>query len=262
MRKLLFKIMRFSLLPLFFRELLQKNKVTILLENEKAAEQTFKYLTENYNVIELDKFLEAVVARNSNLLPKKSLIVTFDDGHIGNYKIYPIIEKYKIPITIFLCAGIINTNRYYWRKYKNKDINTLSLKKLPNHERLDKLENVGFTETKEFEKPQALNKKQIEEMSSIVNFQSHTLFHPILPNCTDDEAKREIKNSKLLLENDYKLRINAISYPNGDYSERDISLCKNAGYKCGITVDHGFNTINTDLFRLKRFIINDTCNIR
>ena len=66
MRKLLFKIMRYSLLPLFFRELLQKNKVTILLShdiNEKAAEQTFKYLTENYNVIELDRYIEAVVKK-------------------------------------------------------------------------------------------------------------------------------------------------------------------------------------------------------
>ena len=98
-------------------------------------------------------------------------------------------------------------------------------------------------------------------MSSFVNFQSHTLFHPILPNCTDEEAKREIINSKLILESDYKLRINAIAYPNGDYSERDILLCKEAGYECGITVDHGFNTIDTDLFRLKRFSINDTNNI-
>ena len=53
----------------------------------------------------------------------------------------------------------------------------------------------------------------------------------------------------------------AIAYPNGDYSERDIELVKSAGYRCGVTVDYGFNTVKTDLFRLKRLSVNDTGNI-
>ncbi len=84
-------------------------------------------------------------------------------------------------------------------------------------------------------------------MRKCVNFQSHTLFHPILPNCSDEEARIEIINSKKKLEIEYGLVINSIAYPNGDYSERDILLAKEAGYKCGITVDFGFNTINTDV---------------
>jgi hypothetical protein len=59
----------------------------------------------------------------------------------------------------------------------------------------------------------------------------------------------------------YGLAINAISYPHGDYSDRDIALCRQAGYDCGITVDFGFNTVNTDRFRLKRLSINDTNDI-
>ena len=48
------------------------------------------------------------------------------------------------------------------------------------------------------------------------------------------------------------------SYPHGDYSDRDIELCRQAGYDCGITVDFGFNTVTTDRFRLKRLSVNDT----
>lgn len=98
-------------------------------------------------------------------------------------------------------------------------------------------------------------------MKHYVNFQSHTLFHPILPKCNNDEARVEICNSKEILEREYMLEINAISYPNGDYSERDILLAKEAGYKCGITVDFGFNSIKTDVFRLKRLSVNDTSNL-
>ena len=56
----------------------------------------------------------------------------------------------------------------------------------------------------------------------------------------------------------YGLNINSISYPNGDYSRRDILLSKEAGYRCGITIDFGYNTIKTDIFTLKRFSVNDT----
>ncbi len=55
--------------------------------------------------------------------------------------------------------------------------------------------------------------------------------------------------------------INTISYPNGDYSKRDIELAKKAGYECGITVDFGFNNNKPDLFRLKRISVNDTSDI-
>jgi peptidoglycan/xylan/chitin deacetylase (PgdA/CDA1 family) len=132
------------------------------------------------------------------------------------------------------------------------------LKQLPNDVRVEILSKNGYTLDKEFEEPQALQKEQIVEMSSFVNFQSHTLSHPILPKCKYEVAKSEIFLSKKILESDYDLNINTISYPNGDYSNRDIELSRNAGYKCGITVDYGFNTINTDLFKLKRISANDT----
>src|ERR1035441_10495319 len=80
---------------------------------------------------------------------------------------------------------------------------------------------------------------QINEMRDYVNFQSHTIFHPCLTKCNYDEAKEEILKSKIILERDYQLNINALAYPNGDYTNREIVICKSAGYKCAITVDAG-----------------------
>ena len=129
---------------------------------------------------------------------------------------------------------------------------------MPNIERLALLNNHGFDQNQEYENAQALNEFQIKEMAPFVNMQSHTLFHPILPKCKINDAKVEIGDSKKLLEEKYNLKINSISYPNGDYSMRDIKLSKDAGYECGITVDFGFNNFNADLFRLKRISVNDT----
>jgi peptidoglycan/xylan/chitin deacetylase (PgdA/CDA1 family) len=264
MNKFLFILLRISGLPFLFRELIQRKKVTILLLHDasvEAAEQTFSYLSKKYNIIDLNEFIDAIDKRDKTRIPKKALILTFDDGYIRNYEMLPIIKKYNVPVTIFLCASIISSNRHFWFKYKHQSISTERLKHLPNKERLNILSKVGFEQDKEFDKPQALQRSHIYEMKNSVNIQSHTLFHPILPKCDYVEAREEIFHSKEILEKDYKLEINAISYPNGDYSERDILLAKEAGYKCGITVDFGFNSIKTNAFKLKRLSVNDTANL-
>lgn len=264
MRKLIFKLLQLSGIPYLFREVIQRNKVTILLFHEiskEVAVQSFLFLTRKYNIIDLNDYLEAYNKKDKTKIPKKALIITFDDGFFGNYELLPIIIKYNIPLTIFLCASIINTNRHYWFKFNNQSISTTELKFVPNIKKLKMLAKVGFDQTKEYDEPQALQKEQIDEMKDYVNMQSHTLYHPCLPNCDDNEAHLEIFNSKKILESKYGLEINAISYPNGDYSERDISFAKKAGYKLGITLDYGFNNINADLFRLKRISVNDTDDI-
>ena len=264
MNKFIFKILRWSGLPWVFRQLVQNNKISILLFHEidrETAKKTFLYLKKKYNIIDLNDFINAAETNNKFILPKKALVITFDDGLIKNYEMLSVIKQYDIPVTIFLCSSIINTNRHFWYKFKNLSLPLSNLKLLNNKDRLKALAKDGFMQDKEYDEPQALSKTQITEMANYVNMQSHTKYHPCLPNCEYEEAKEEIFESKKMLEDEYKFTINALAYPNGDYSKRDIELTKEAGYKCAITVDAGFNTINTSLFRLKRLSVNDTKNL-
>lgn len=259
MNQLLFKLLRYSGLPLIFRELIQKKMVTILLFHDisrETAEKTFLYLQKKYNIIGLNDFIYAVKTQTS--LPRKALVITFDDGHVKNFDLLPVIKKMNIPATIFLCASIVDTNRHFWYKWLNGKLSFDYLISLKNRERLAALYGIGFVQDQEFDIPHALQNAHIEMMKNHVNFQSHTMYHPVLPNCDLSEARNEIFNSKKILENRFNLEINALSYPNGDYSEREIYLAKEAGYKCAITVDYGFNTLRSDLFRLKRLSVNDT----
>lgn len=258
LRKLLFKIIRWSGLPYLFREIIQKNKVTILMFHElekEFAKSAFEYLSNNYNIIHLNTLIKAIEENNSEIIPNKALIITFDDGHISNYELLPMFKKHNIPVTIFLTAAIINTNRHFWWKYhkiRRKKKMQERLKRCSNEERLKYLLEIGYNNLTKFENPQALQKQQISEMCNSVNMQSHTLYHPILTKCTTEKAKREIFKSKMILENDYGLQINAIAYPNGDYTEREVSFVKKADYRCALTVDYGFNTIYTNIYKLKR----------
>ena len=260
---ILFKILRFSGLPLLFRELIQRHRVTILLFHDisrETAAKTFDVLSAKYHLLDLQTFLRKCESGDTRL-PPKSLILTFDDGHIRNYDLWPLLKEKRVPITVFLCAGIINTQRHFWFKHKSPTHRSSTLRKMPTAERLRFLGQMGFTPEAEYDEPQALTRSQIEEMKPWVDFQSHTLFHPCLPRCTSSEAQNEISGSRDVLRRQYGLAVNAISYPHGDYSDRDIALCRRAGYECGLTVDCGFNTVKTDLFRLKRLPVNDTSDV-
>jgi peptidoglycan/xylan/chitin deacetylase (PgdA/CDA1 family) len=264
MKKLLYKILRYSGMVFIFREIIQRNKVTMLLYHDisrETAEKTFPYLKKRYNVISLGDFLAARSNPNSHPLPKKALVITFDDGHIRNHQLLPVARNMNLPITIFLCAGIINTKRHFWFTYKHPNLSKAALKRASNKQRLKMLREVGFTPDREFQTPQAMNREQILEAKHHFDLQAHTMSHPCLPRCTDAEAHEEIVASKQVLENDYGLKVNAIAYPNGDYSDRDVALAKEAGYQCGITVDFGYNTLKTDPFKLKRLSVNDTSNL-
>ncbi|MFN0015023.1 MAG: polysaccharide deacetylase family protein [Saprospiraceae bacterium] len=264
LRNTIFKLLRYSGLPMLVRETLQRRRVTIAMFHDIAAdhaEEVFGYLAKTYNVIALDDYLAARYANDTSRLPDKSLIITLDDGHIRNHTLLPVLEKLNLPVTIFLCAGIVGTNRHFWFKYKHPEIDTQALKLVPNYIRLEHLARTGFRPEQAFEVPLALSTAQIQEMQSRVNFQSHTVFHPCLPTCSDVEARAEIFGSKQILEQDFGLRINALAYPNGDYCERDIDLLKQAGYDCAIAVDFGYNALKTNPYRLKRLSVDDTDSV-
>jgi len=251
--------------PTFFKILKQKKTVTILLFHDimpETADMIFTYLIKNYNIISIKNFIEAQESGDCSKIPPYALIITFDDGYKNNFKLLNIIKKYRIPITFFLCSNIIDTYCHFWFKYQNLDRSKIpQLKKMTNSKRLEFLLKDGFNQNMEYSNRQALSLEEINEMKEFVDFQSHTMFHPCLPKCNYLEAKNEIFNSKTLLENILCREIIVMSYPNGDYSDRDIELCKQSGYKCGITVDYGFNTIFSDPFKLKRLSVNDTDNL-
>lgn len=71
------------------------------------------WLKENCQVITLEGLVEK--PKNTLLNNKPRVVITFDDGYSDNFDVaYPILNKYKLPATIFISTGFIGRKGLYW----------------------------------------------------------------------------------------------------------------------------------------------------
>lgn len=262
-RSLFFGLITTCGFPWLLREVVNRKKITILLFHAPTldhAKEQLKILNNKYNIIPLSQYIDVLSNRSSAELPPKSLIITFDDGVKENFELKTILENLKIPITIFLCSSIVRTNRHYWWTALPENISSAELEQVSNNDKLQHLAKGGFSQTKEYEHRQALSHDEISQLLPHVDFQSHTCFHPNLPQCTQEEAYSEIVESKKELESILPHEIYAIAFPNGAYSTRELDIVKNGDYQCSLTTKVGFNTLVEDKFQLKRIDILDTAS--
>lgn len=257
-RRAFFRLLRLSGIPLLLRELCQRRKVTILCYHDPkpdVADVHFRILKRLYNVISLADYL--TFRRTGRALPPKALIVTLDDGHKGNFALKHVLRSHRVPATVFLCSAIVNTHRRYWWYVHGNHAEMVRLTRVSDATRLARLAEYGFSEERAYEDRTSLSSEEIASLREVVDFQSHTRFHPLLPRCTSARVEREIVQSKAELEQQFGFPVYAFAYPNGDYSPREIEVVRSVGYTCAVTLDAGFNDAHTDMFRLRRLRIND-----
>jgi poly-beta-1,6-N-acetyl-D-glucosamine N-deacetylase len=264
LRKAAFAILRYSGFPWLLREVLQKRKVTIVVYHAPThdrAREHFEILCARYNVIALTDYVRARREGTVRSLPPKSLVITLDDGHRTNFELKPILERLRLPITIFLCSGVVGTNRHFWWSHTRSTQEARNCKRMQDASRLQLLHERDYRPDQEYHDRQSLAEHEIAQLKHCVDFQAHTVTHPILPACADDEAERQIHECKKDLEQKHNLKIYALAYPNGDYSPRELDLVRKTGFDCAVTLDPGFNDAETDLLRLRRIPLPDDASI-
>jgi peptidoglycan/xylan/chitin deacetylase (PgdA/CDA1 family) len=160
-------------------------------------------------------------------LPPRSLAVTLDDGFRDNYEhAFPALLRFGIPATIFLTAGYIGTDR------------------LPTLTRTDFV-------------PRPLSWEQVKEMHAHgIAFGSHTMTHPNLTEVPLAEARREIVDSKRLIEDRLGAPVPLFCYPRGDLNAAVCQAVREAGYTAACSTLPGLNHRGTDPFLLRRTYVS------
>jgi peptidoglycan/xylan/chitin deacetylase (PgdA/CDA1 family) len=273
---------------------LKNNRSTKPL-NPKIFDAQLSYISKNYEILSLEKLTQYI--RERKPLPKKAIVVTFDDGYKDNYLYaYPILKKYNIPSTVFLPTGHIGTGKLLWWDEIAYYIHYTSLDNLKldnlgtyvlnsSQERLyaiDKIceELAHIPEEKKSyiireiskkakvrvpadlgDKRLTLNWEEIREMDNNgVSFGAHGVNHAILTNLPFDKAKDEIITSKKEIEEKIGKKVTAFSYPNGNYNQHIIEFLENNGFSCAVGVQGKLVSLQASIFELPRLIAFENFN--
>ena len=84
----------------------------LLSVHPENFEQHLIFLKNNYELISTQTLKDRIITKT---LKNRSICLTFDDGYFDNFsKAFPLLEKYQIPATIFVCTGNIGTEYEFW----------------------------------------------------------------------------------------------------------------------------------------------------
>ena len=137
-------------------------------------------------------------------LPKKPVLITFDDGWQDNYtNAYKILKKKNVKANIFIAYNYIGQkNCLTW-------------------EQIFEMKNSG-----------------------LISFGSHTVNHVNLTKLKDDEIKTELTQSKKLLEEKLLQEINCFAYPKGAGAadEKIRKLVFDSGYEFDFSTKRGITS--------------------
>jgi peptidoglycan/xylan/chitin deacetylase (PgdA/CDA1 family) len=169
----------------------------------------------------------AVTASESVGARGKSLHVTFDDGFKNVRNALPALERFRIPATIFACAD-------YAADGRPLNVPRLAAEAASHPEHLATLT---------WEELRAVAERGME-------IGSHTLTHSHLPDLSDGELDRELRDSRALFEAELDRPCRFVAYPWGQHDERVRVATRRAGYEAAFALRAGADA--SDRYALPR----------
>ena len=192
---------------------------TSLCFSRDAFERQMTYLkTHGFRVItlgELHGFL-----RYHHGVPDKSVVITFDDGYRSFYEIaYHILKKLNLKATLFVYTDFIG-----------------NAKSALTWEQLRELKADGYEIGAHGASHSDLTKREEGESDPAYL----------------ERVNNELVGAKAIIDDKLGQNTVYIAFPYGNYNQKILGLCEQAGYVLGLSVDSGSNPFFADPLTLKR----------
>lgn len=259
------------------------------------AEQ-MRYIKRHYRVLSLQQMVEELQNPNGH---QQNVVVTFDDGYVGTYSdAFPILKEYGIPATVYLTAGAIESGEVpwydriflqfqqaasslsltldgqrqfhlgsFWSRVDAAASVVSYLRTLPDEERqrwCDSFEQAIPLCRTEL-RGSMMNWEQIREMRHAgIAFGCHTMTHPVLSRLTPDAVRREVGESKWLIENRLGVQVENFAFPFGkpkDCGSIGADALSQLGIRTALTTIVGVNEPGGNTFRLRRMVQGNETSI-
>jgi peptidoglycan/xylan/chitin deacetylase (PgdA/CDA1 family) len=260
-------------------------------------EQQIKYFKQNFDIVSVKEAFE--LRNKKNDLKTKYLAISFDDGYLNNYTtMWPIIEQFKVPVTIFVCgSNLLAVDRpYLWPEFAEnfiKNNRNLSFKfKSYNFEKLiDQSTNLDFfnwikrqsfatrneifefiedrykVSEKIYQTPkdvwQLMSPSQLIEISKspLIEIGAHGHHHLNLSELAIKEVQSDLYHAKNTIQDLLGKNIDMLAYPDGSYNESVIEIARHLGYKYQLAVNYNQRSDKYILDLMNRHGVSSTTTL-
>jgi peptidoglycan/xylan/chitin deacetylase (PgdA/CDA1 family) len=182
-------------------------------------ERQMRYLKENgYHVITAEELSDFLEYRRG--LPRKSVLITMDDGYRSVYNIaYPILQKYGYKATVYVYTSFVGVSKMAitWNQLKEMKANGFSI---GSH---------------------TINHSDLTQPKAGETEQAHLA-----------RVKEELYGSKRIIDRKLGQDTHFLAYPFGFYDQRSIQIARQAGYKYAMSVKRGGNPFFANPLTLRR----------
>lgn len=215
--------------------------------SSEAFEKQIRFLRErSFKVISLKDLVYYL--KEGEEIPEKSVVITFDDGYKNTFSnAYPILEKYKMPATVFLAAGYIGSKGLFpWLE--------------------------SFRGSSCFEDLSPMNWEEVIELhNSNIEIGSHTFYHKFLPRINRNEIEEEVLKSQSVIAEKigtiarsfalpFSFPIKHRSWPT--FRKVLLEALEKGGYTSCCTMLRGHITLKSPPFFLKRIPVVKYDNLK
>src|SRR5215468_8332895 len=191
-----------------------------------VVESQLKAIQERGSTVIPLKTLLADLGEPATGLPERPVVIVADDGHRSVYTdLFPLMKRFKIPVTLFIYPSAISNASYAM-----------------TWEQLAEM-----------------------KASGLADIQSHTFWHPnfkldkkrLSPAAFDRLVQDQLVKSKAVLEQKLGGKVDLLAWPFGIHDPELEQAAQAAGYVAAFTIDRRPVTRTENLMALPRFIVTD-----
>ncbi len=258
--------------------------------------QQMAYVARHFRVISIQQMVDEL---SDPAGTGQAVAITFDDGSQGTFtEAYPVLRQLGLPAMVYLTAGAVESGEILWYdqiflRFQRADPTLHLVLHVPRTYRLRTFEERMDTATevvrylrtlpdderqrwcKEFEAVVPLQKQDLfgammtwEQTRTMqrngISIGAHTMTHPVVSRLGSDSLKEELKRSKTLIEDRLQCAVEHFAFPFGKEDEcgdEAVRILRGLDYQTAMTSITGVNEPGTDLLRLRRLGVGNSCSL-